>query len=110
MAALDRERMLQERVELTKYIEQVCGALNYRTQRGVDKHALIEWYLGYSNHVGTFDQVQVEVNFLMRVCALPPKIRVAVPIVDDAFCEFSILAVEELRNVAEHSAKRRKPR
>ena len=33
IGALDREAMLQDRVELAKHIEQICGALNYRTQR-----------------------------------------------------------------------------
>jgi predicted nucleotidyltransferase component of viral defense system len=93
---LDREEMLRERVELARHIEQICRALNYRTQRGIDEHALIEWYLGYQSHIGTFNQIQVEVNFLMRTCALPPKVRAAAPMVDDAACAFSILAVEEL--------------
>lgn len=93
---LDRERMLRGRVEVAKSVEQISLALGYKVQRGTDEHALIEWYLGFQNHAGTFDQIQVEINFLMRACVFPPKVRPAMPIADEKSCEFSVLAVEEL--------------
>ena len=60
------------------------------------ERALMEWYLGYDDHMGTFDQIQVEINFLMRVCALPPKVLRAVSIGNEETCDFPVLAVEEL--------------
>jgi predicted nucleotidyltransferase component of viral defense system len=93
---LDRDRMLRERVDVAKSVEQISLALGYKVQRGIDEHALIEWYLGFQNHAGTFDQIQVEINFLMRACVFPPKVRLATPIADEKSCEFAVLAVEEV--------------
>lgn len=93
---LDRDEMLRERPEVAKAVDDVSVALGYTIQRGVDDHALMEWYLRYQNHAGTFDQIQVEINFLMRACSLPPKVRKATSIGDEKVCEFSILAVEEI--------------
>jgi predicted nucleotidyltransferase component of viral defense system len=88
--------MLQERPEIVKAVEQISLALGYKLQRGVDNHALVEWYLAYQDHTGRFDQIQVEINFLMRVCALAPILCKAASIGDEAACEFSVLAIEEL--------------
>ncbi|HSY98526.1 MAG TPA: nucleotidyl transferase AbiEii/AbiGii toxin family protein [Terriglobales bacterium] len=93
---VDRDEMLRERPELAKAVEEVSVALGYKIQRGVNDHALMEWYLAYKNHAGTLDQIQVEINFLMRACALPPKVRKAASIGDEKACEFSVLAAEEL--------------
>lgn len=94
---LDREKMQEQRAEIEKSVEQVSLALGYKVQRGINEHALTEWYLGYQNHARTFDQIQVEINFLMRVCAIPPILLPAIPIADDdESCKFFILSVEEL--------------
>lgn len=93
---LDRGEMLLERPQVAKAVEQISVGLGYRLRRGVDEHALMEWYLGYDNHMGTFDQIQVEINFLMRICALPPKVLHAVSIGNEETCDFPVLAVEEL--------------
>jgi hypothetical protein len=65
-------------------------------QRSADDYALNEWFLSYQNHAGGFDQIQIEINFLMRACALAPQLRQATPIGDEAACEFPVLAIEEL--------------
>lgn len=93
---LDREEMQRERPEIVKAVEQICNALGYKLQRGADDYALTEWFLTYQNHAGSFDQIQIEINFLMRACALPPQLRQAISIGDEAACEFPVLAVEEL--------------
>jgi Nucleotidyl transferase AbiEii toxin, Type IV TA system len=88
--------MQRERPEIVKAAEQICKALGYKLQRGADDYALTEWFLTYQNHAGTSDQIQIEINFLMRACALPPQLRQAISIGDEAACEFSVLAIEEL--------------
>ncbi len=93
---LDREEMLWERPQVIKAVEQISHALGYKVQRGVDDHALVEWYLSYQDHTGKFDQIQVEINFLMRACVLAPELRQAASLGDEAACEFSVLAIEEL--------------
>jgi len=93
---LDREEMQRERPEIVKAIEQITKALGYKVQRSADDYALNEWFLGYQNHIGNPDQIQVEINFLMRACALAPQLRQAIPIGDEAACEFPVLAIEEL--------------
>jgi predicted nucleotidyltransferase component of viral defense system len=93
---LDRGEMFLERPQVAKAVDQISVGLGYRLRRGVDEHALMEWYLNYDNHMGTFDQIQVEINFLMRVCALPPKVLRAASIGNEETCDFPVLAVEEL--------------
>jgi Nucleotidyl transferase AbiEii toxin, Type IV TA system len=93
---LNREEMQRERPEIVKAAEQICKVLGYKLQRGADDYALTEWFLTYQNHAGSFDQIQIEINFLMRACALPPQLRQAISIGDEPACEFFILAIEEL--------------
>jgi predicted nucleotidyltransferase component of viral defense system len=77
---VDRDAALSERPEIVRAVEQVIGGLRYRVQHGVDEHALREWHLNYTNHTGGADRVQIEINFLMRACALPPRILSAAPL------------------------------
>jgi predicted nucleotidyltransferase component of viral defense system len=93
---LGREEMQRERPEIVKATEQVTKALGYKVQRSADDYALNEWFLSYQNHAGGFDQIQIEINFLMRARALAPQLRQATPIGDEAACEFPVLAIEEL--------------
>ena len=71
---VDREAALGDRPQVVKAVEQIASGLQYRVQNGVDEHALREWYLHYSNYTGRPDHIQIEINFLMRVCALPPRL------------------------------------
>jgi predicted nucleotidyltransferase component of viral defense system len=93
---LDREDMQRERPEIVKATDQITKALGYKVQRSADDYALNEWFLTYQNHAGSSDQIQIEINFLMRACALAPQLRQAMPIGDEPACEFPVLAIEEL--------------
>jgi hypothetical protein len=96
IAHLEREAMLAERSEIVKAVEQVSARLGYKVQNGTDDHALREWHLGYVNHAGVQDRIQVEINFLMRACALPPRVLAAAPAIGSPPCEFLVLAAEEV--------------
>lgn len=72
------------------------GRLGYKLQNGVDDYALREWYLNFTNHAGRPDRIQVEINFLMRACALPPEELNAAAIGDAAPCRYLVLSLEEL--------------
>ena len=93
---LGREEMQRERPEIVKATEQITKALGYKVQRGADDYALTEWFLTYQNRADSFDQIQIEINFLMRACGLAPQLRQAIPIGDEAACEFPVLTIEEL--------------
>jgi predicted nucleotidyltransferase component of viral defense system len=93
---IERESMLGERPEIAKAVEQIAKALGYTIQHGANDHALMGWYLGYSNHRDSPERIEVEINFLMRACALPSKVLPAVSIGDEKPCEFPVLAIEEL--------------
>jgi hypothetical protein len=93
---VERQAMVSERPAIVKAVEQICGALGYRIQRGAGDHALVAWTLGYQNHAGRPDHVQIEINFLYRVCAQPSELRTAARFGDEAECSFTALAVEEL--------------
>ncbi len=93
---IDREATLKERPQIVKAVEQISGGLGYKLQNGVDDYALREWYLNFANHAGRPDRIQVEINFLMRACALPPLELNAAAIGDAAPCRYLVLSLEEL--------------
>jgi predicted nucleotidyltransferase component of viral defense system len=93
---IDREATLLDRPEIIKAIEQVAAGLGYRLQNGTDDYALREWHLNFTNHAGRADRVQVEVNFLMRACALPPQLLDAATIAGAAPCQYLVLGIKEL--------------
>jgi predicted nucleotidyltransferase component of viral defense system len=96
IAQVERDKMLAERPDVIRAVNQIATGLGYRIQNGVDDHALREWNLGYANHSGAQDRIQVEINFLMRICALPPRVLPAASAGDPQPCEFLVLATEEL--------------
>lgn len=96
IAHIEREEMLRDRPDIVRAVEQVATGLGCKLQNGTDEHALREWHLGYNNHSGIQDRIQVEINFLMRVCALPPRVLAAAGIGDSPPCDFLVLATEEL--------------
>src|ERR1700687_3541862 len=61
IAHVDREQMLAERPDIVRAAEQIAAGLGYKLQHGGDDHALREWYLGYTNHSGAQDRIQVEI-------------------------------------------------
>jgi predicted nucleotidyltransferase component of viral defense system len=93
---VDRDGMQRERPEVERSVEQVAHGLGYKTQPGVNAWALDELNLSYGNHARRTDSIQIEVNFLMRVCALSPRSLRANQLADEAPCEFPVLAIEEL--------------
>jgi len=93
---VDRESSLEDRPEIVKAVEQIAAGLGYQLQNGVDDYALREWHLNFKNHAGRSDRIQVEINFLMRTCALTPQELDAVSIGDAAPCRYLVLEIEEL--------------
>ncbi|MGO8731277.1 MAG: nucleotidyl transferase AbiEii/AbiGii toxin family protein [Terriglobia bacterium] len=93
---IDRDRMQTERPEVERAVEQIALGLGYRTHGGKNDWALTEFHLSFNNHAKRADHLQVEVNFLMRICALPPHSRKAIQLADEAPCESPVLAIEEL--------------
>ena len=92
----ERGPMLAEKPRLIQAVNQVCRGLGYKVQVGTDEYALLELYLGFANHAGRFDQIEVEINFLMRTCAVPPEQRTAALLGNEQPSIFSVLAIEEL--------------
>ena len=93
---IERGPMLDEKPRLVQAVNQVCRGLGYKVQVGTDEYALLELYLGFANHAGRSDQIEVEINFLMRTCALPSEQRTAARLGNEQPSTFSVLAIEEL--------------
>jgi len=93
---VDRQATLKDRPEIVKAVEQIAAGLGYQLQNGVDDYALREWHLNFKNHVSRSDRIQIEINFLMRACALPPQELAAASIGDAAPCRYLVLEIEEL--------------
>lgn len=71
IGVIDREAMLVERPLVEEAIEAIGLSLGYSIQRSRDGHAGRKFYLGYRSQFGTPDRVEVDINFLHRVCLLP---------------------------------------
>jgi hypothetical protein len=93
---VDRDRMRTERPEVERAVEQIALGLGSKMHAGKNDWALTEFQLSYKNHSKGTDHVQAEVNFLMRSCALPPRLVKAFQLADEVPCEFPVLATEEL--------------
>ena len=72
---LDKEAMEQERPQVEVALEQLFRSMNLQIQRGRPEHAATTYTLRFPSAFGGMGQVQVEVNWLMRVCLLPPMQR-----------------------------------
>lgn len=96
IAHVGRDATLRERPDIIKAVEQVASGLGYKLQNGTDDYALREWYLNDENHTGKPDRIQIEINFLMRACALPPRVLSAAPLAGVPPCQFLVLETEEL--------------
>jgi hypothetical protein len=96
IGAIDRESTLKERPEILKAVEQISSGLGYKLRDGVDDYALREWYLNFTNHAGRPDRIQVEINSLMRACALPAQELNAAAIRNASPCRYLVLSIEEL--------------
>jgi len=93
---VEREGMLTERPLIMRAIEQTCRALGYEVRRGPDDHALVTLTLGFQNHLGRPDHIQVELNFLYRICAVSAGVCTARRFGDEAECSFPVLSMEEV--------------
>ncbi len=93
---VERVGMLAERPLIVSATEQTCSALGYQVQRGPDDHALVAWSLGFRNHAGHPDHIQVEINFLYRICAQSTGVLAAKRFGDEVECSFTVLSIEEL--------------
>jgi hypothetical protein len=72
VGALEREAMLAARPEVERALETIAGAQGYALQRSADAHAGRKLYLGYRNVNGGADRIEVDVNYLHRLCILEP--------------------------------------
>jgi hypothetical protein len=92
----DRDLMQAERPQVERAVKQIAIGLGYRMDAGKSDWALTEFHLIFNSHANRADHLEVEVNFLMRICALPSQPLKAVQLADEAPCEFPVLAIEEL--------------
>lgn len=94
--AVAAAEMRDERPELFKAIEAVAEAEGYRPQLGSDDYANRTVYLWYDSVLGARDHLQVDVNFLMRVCLFDTDRRAAVLQIGASQIEFPLVAIEEV--------------
>jgi len=91
------EHMRRERPELLRALEVVCAGTGLRVEkRNPGEHANETWVLRYRSVVGPQDHVQIDVNFLMRVCLYGPESRVARFAAGPEPISFPVLTIEEL--------------
>jgi hypothetical protein len=95
VGALERGAMLAERPKVERALETIASAEGYALQKSADAHAGRKLYLGYRNVNGGADRIEVDVNYLHRLCILEP-VRGFIWRPGGAPIEASVLAPEEL--------------
>lgn len=96
IGGISTEEMQGEREDLLTTVERVCRSVGYAVRRGRDAHASRTIYLRYRSVLGTEDQVQLDINFLMRVCLFQPALRSAKLVAGPPDIEFPVAALEEV--------------
>ncbi len=96
IGAVEPEGMRSERPELELVARQLAATLGYTVREGTQDYALFQIYLGYTNHLGRSDRLEVEINYLHRVTVLDAIRKTAVQVSDEPACQFLVLAEEEL--------------
>jgi len=96
VGAVAAEEMQNERPDLLRAIEVVARSDGYRPQLGSDDYANRTIRLWYDSVLGAQDHVQVDVNFLMRVCLFDPDRRAATLPIGALRVEFPVVVLEEV--------------
>jgi predicted nucleotidyltransferase component of viral defense system len=90
------EKMQAERPEVLTALRTVAEAGGCRVQRGTEHHASETWHLWYRSALGPQDHLEIDTNFLMRLCLFPPEERPCTLGLGASPVRFSVLALEEL--------------
>jgi hypothetical protein len=96
VGALEREAMLAERPVVERALETIASAEGYTLQKSADAHAGRKLYLGYRNVNGGADRIEIDANYLHRICLLETVIGLIWQPGGRGPIEASVLAPEEL--------------
>jgi hypothetical protein len=96
VGAVGLDGMQEERPQVQSALESIAVAGGYRVQRRPPSHAAETWYLWYRSVLGPYEHVEVDLNFLMRVCLLEPEERVCELGPPSSGPAVKVLALEEL--------------
>lgn len=73
IGGVDRETMLEERPKVEKAIAAVCGRADLSVRRAPTEHAGGKWRLRYADVNGRQGNLELDLNFLMRVPLWSPQ-------------------------------------
>lgn len=96
IGAVGLDGMQEERPQVQSALEGIAVAGGYRVQRRPPSHAAETWYLWYRSVLGPQEHVEVDLNFLMRLCLLEPEERVCGLGPPGSGPAVKVLALEEL--------------
>lgn len=96
IGALDREKMLEERPDVERAVEQIVAGEGYKIQRAAEEHAGRKFYLSYWNGLGTQDRIELDLNYMFRVSLAPVDLRDAWTPDTDMPCRAHVAGFEEV--------------
>ncbi|MCI0484035.1 MAG: nucleotidyl transferase AbiEii/AbiGii toxin family protein [candidate division NC10 bacterium] len=96
IGALDREKMLHERADVERALEQIAVGEGYKIQRGAEEHAGRKFFLGYWSGLGTQDRIEVDLNYMFRVSLVPVELREGWTPDPDSPCRVRVAGLEEV--------------
>lgn len=92
----DREAMLAERPAVERALEAVCGRAGIAIDRAPDAYAGGKWRLRYDSTAGQGGNLELDVNFMLRIPLWAPERVHAKPIGGLPTPNFPILDIHEL--------------
>ncbi|MFH1278915.1 MAG: nucleotidyl transferase AbiEii/AbiGii toxin family protein [Candidatus Eisenbacteria bacterium] len=94
--SLEREAMLRERPLIERALVEIVRAQGYGVQLSGDAHAGRKFYLDYSRFDGLDDRVEIDVNYMYRICLLPVEERSIWRPGEEPELRFPLLSFEEI--------------
>jgi predicted nucleotidyltransferase component of viral defense system len=96
IGAAERENMLAERAKLERAVGAACSRVGFTIRRMPSEHAGGKWRLTYVAAAGGRGNLELDVNFMLRVPLWPPRIAECHPVGSFKAAPITVLDPHEL--------------
>jgi predicted nucleotidyltransferase component of viral defense system len=94
--AIEREKMLADRPRVEKAVEAVFSREGFSVKRKPIEHAGGKWRLSYQSFEGLSGNLEVDLNFMLRIPLWPTKVMNSHPVGPSAVEGIPVLDIHEL--------------
>jgi len=94
--AVERETMLAERPKIEQAVQAVCSREGFTITRMPTEHAGGKWRLTYASSIQEGGNLELDINFMLRIPLWPPVRRDSVPVGGVTCTQIQVLDIHEL--------------